>query len=339
MLDNLSFSRFKAYFRVEERIRLPRHTGSVFHDALGRSFWKAHFGMREGCEDCSIRSECRYQNLRTYFYKAPWDHPFIKPHFEQLDLMLRRGRPNLPQPFVFDPVNGGEYEPGDLLVFPFTLVGKAIEHFPFMACALSVLDGWMLGLGGGNVALEAIVDGFPSEDGNRPLIYDARAGSITGPCQVEDFERLALWAATITHERGPVRKVLLRFLSPFRYKVDNKLGVPLTFEILVKNLLRRMSLLSVHSPLSTKVDHRRLLGLARDIAACSPSLEWDRLQRHSYTQNSWMSLDGYVGEIVFEGDLSVFLPFLKLGEFLNVGKAASFGHGKYALEILASGME
>lgn len=332
MLGNLSFSPFKAYFRVADPIRLPRHTGTVLHDALGQAFWKVRYGMKAACPDCPLRSECRYQNLRAYFFKSPADHPFIKPVHDSLKRMMQRDE--YPQPFIFDPMAGGEYAAGDPLVFPFTVVGKAIECFPFMACALSVMSGKELGLGRRRIVFEAIVGGLRSENGEDPPFYDAGTGRITGPCEVIDFDDVQQWVSETSSPNGDALKLRIRFVTPFRYKSKGKLGAPLTFEILMKNLLRRLTLLSVHSPLTIDMDYKHLLTLAAEIRTESARLAWRRRRRHSFSQKVWMSLDGYLGEITFSGDLDPFLPYLRMGEFLNVGKAASFGHGKYELTIL-----
>jgi CRISPR/Cas system endoribonuclease Cas6 (RAMP superfamily) len=42
-------------------------------------------------------------------------------------------------------------------------------------------------------------------------------------------------------------------------------------------------------------------------------------------------LSGFVGEVSFEGDLAPFVPYLKLGEYVHVGKNAVFGNGWYEI--------
>jgi len=46
-----------------------------------------------------------------------------------------------------------------------------------------------------------------------------------------------------------------------------------------------------------------------------------------------MKLGDFVGDIVFAGNLNEFLPYIKMCEFLNVGKNSTFGLGKYKIEI------
>ncbi len=44
-----------------------------------------------------------------------------------------------------------------------------------------------------------------------------------------------------------------------------------------------------------------------------------------------MKLGGFVGRITFEGDLTPFLPYIRIGEAVHVGKATSFGLGRYRI--------
>ena len=88
LFANLSFSQFKAYFRVLEPLHLPAYTGSTFRGALGYAMRKLHYGLKEKvCTECEIRSECRYTNLYAYFFESPSDHPFIVDHSPRVVLI------------------------------------------------------------------------------------------------------------------------------------------------------------------------------------------------------------------------------------------------------------
>ena len=50
-----------------------------------------------------------------------------------------------------------------------------------------------------------------------------------------------------------------------------------------------------------------------------------------------MSLGGLVGEAVYEGDLSPFLPILAAGELVHVGKSTVFGNGLYRIQMGTNG--
>jgi CRISPR/Cas system endoribonuclease Cas6 (RAMP superfamily) len=41
---------------------------------------------------------------------------------------------------------------------------------------------------------------------------------------------------------------------------------------------------------------------------------------------------GFTGQVTFRGDLARFWPWLALGQWLHVGKHATFGLGQYRIE-------
>ncbi len=47
-----------------------------------------------------------------------------------------------------------------------------------------------------------------------------------------------------------------------------------------------------------------------------------------------MILGGWIGEITYKGDFQKYLPLLRLGEHIHVGKATVFGLGKYRIIYL-----
>ena len=45
-----------------------------------------------------------------------------------------------------------------------------------------------------------------------------------------------------------------------------------------------------------------------------------------------MKLGGLIGSITYEGNLDKFLPLLRIGEYIHVGKAVTFGMGRYRIK-------
>ena len=335
MLDNLSIARFKAVFQVIDPVELPPYTGSTFRGALGHAMRRVRYSMKESCPECTIRSACRYGSLYDYLFESPRDHPFIEPAHCALPAKMQRE--TYPQPFILDPPAGGRWEPGAMLTLPFSLIGKAISFFPFVACALSILGSRGLGKGRGRVLLQAIKGGSRSGDGDDAAVYDAETGSIVGPCDIVDFDSVHRHVREVLADSMNIGQVTMNFVSPFRYKYEGRLGHPLTFPILMNNLLRRFTLLSVYSPIASAIDHRGLLPLAESVHTKQSDLRWYTFERYSGRQQSRMNLDGFVGRIVFAGELHPFLPYLMMGEFTNVGKDGSFGLGKYELSFARNG--
>ncbi len=42
-------------------------------------------------------------------------------------------------------------------------------------------------------------------------------------------------------------------------------------------------------------------------------------------------MGGFVGEVTFAGNIGPFIPLIKVGEILHVGKGTSFGLGRYEI--------
>ncbi|MGB9628868.1 MAG: CRISPR system precrRNA processing endoribonuclease RAMP protein Cas6, partial [Thermodesulfobacteriota bacterium] len=129
----------------------------------------------------------------------------------------------------------------------------------------------------------------------------------------------------------------LKFLTPTRLKYDEKLTPHLEFHILLRNLLRRISLLSYfHCGEEVNIDFKAMIEESKKIRVIKSDLEWSDWERYSNRQSTKMRMGGLIGEVFFEGDFGPFWPYLFLGEYLHVGKGTSFGLGKYKIMNLDS---
>ena len=63
---------------------------------------------------------------------------------------------------------------------------------------------------------------------------------------------------------------------------------------------------------------RRQEGL-NQVQLAEARTRWVDWERYSSRQDTRMKLGGFVGEVVYEGNLAPFLPYLVLGEMLHVG--------------------
>lgn len=79
------------------------------------------------------------------------------------------------------------------------------------------------------------------------------------------------------------------------------------------------------------MDFKGLIERAKGIERVSSDLRWHDWERYSGRQKQKMSLGGFIGEATYAGDFGEFLPMLAWGEVVHLGKAASFGLGRYAI--------
>ena len=126
----------------------------------------------------------------------------------------------------------------------------------------------------------------------------------------------------------------VKFLTPTTLRFSRKIVRPEVFEfhILVRNLLRRISMLSYfHAGTPLELDFKGLIARAQEIKTLSRKLSWVRFKRRSTRTGEVYPLEGFVGEVQFGGDFSPFAEILLLGTYVQVGRSASFGFGLYNL--------
>ena len=82
------------------------------------------------------------------------------------------------------------------------------------------------------------------------------------------------------------------------------------------------------------VDFKRL-GQRAEAVALEGELVWRDWRRYSSRQRQEMVLGGVIGKVSLRGELAPFAGLLATGQWLHLGKNASFGLGQYALEPAA----
>ena len=134
-------------------------------------------------------------------------------------------------------------------------------------------------------------------------------------------------------EDGPATAAMLNFLTPTRIYYSGNLTSDLEFHVLIRQLLRRISMLSYfHCGVDTSQwDFNGFINKAKDVTIKNKNLRWYNWQRYSARQEQKINMGGFVGNITYEGDLAPFLALLKAGETLHVGKGATFGLGRYEM--------
>ncbi|MFY9557687.1 MAG: CRISPR system precrRNA processing endoribonuclease RAMP protein Cas6 [Blastocatellia bacterium] len=229
---------------------------------------------------------------------------------------------------------------GDEITFGLTLIGRAIEYLPYVVFAVSEMARRGLGFDRARFELAKVhlIDKrepkrlIYSGGSNRIDIQDASATSLADLVRAR-LEQIAGGSPAST--RGWFdSKVELRFVTPTRIRIDGDLQAGMSFELLVRNLLRRVSLLcAVHGRARLDVDFRGLIDQARNVKTVASNLRWCDWERYSNRQQTKMTLGGFVGEIEYEGHATEELRALMVaGELLHIGTGTAFGLG--GLEIV-----
>lgn len=243
-----------------------------------------------------------------------------------------RKYPFAPHPFVITPPleEKRTYREGDTLCFELTLIGKSIDFLPYFIYTFDELGRMGIGKGKGKYQLEevrAIQVGERSKvkDEEAMLIYSGKDKTLRNNFRVLTVDHIGAFnfSSSTLH---------LNFITPTRLKYDGQLSPNLEFHILIRNLLRRTSLLSYfHCEKQLDLDFKGLIEEAKGVKVQKGNLRWVDWERYSNRQDTKMKMGGFIGSVTFEGDLEPFLPFLLLGEHVHVGKGTSFGLGKYQI--------
>jgi len=132
--------------------------------------------------------------------------------------------------------------------------------------------------------------------------------------------------------------VIVDFLSPTRLKTGGRLlmgpGAP-PFAVLVARILDRYRDLfgDGADPLVPRSLRGPTFALAARIEAIYDEVEWVEVDDYSARKAQEMQMGGKVGRVVYGPGAGAFVPILRLGEILHVGKNAASGCGRIAVYV------
>lgn len=306
----IRLARYRLDFTVETPLALPAFAGSSLRGAFGKALRGSTCLTRaDSCEGCSLLSRCSYAQV---FEPRPpvADHPLQD--FSQI-----------PRPYVIEPPAWGErnYTAGETLSFHLVLAGHAIDKLPLLLWAFHQAMQRGVGQGNGTARLGAVWLVSPE-----------------GDCRIAD----RAGGAIAPHSSAPpptpapaANGATLHFHVPLRLQTNGRRARAdeLTSRKLLTTLIRRVALMcEFHGDGPLSVDFSALASQAGTLES-QKDLHWRDWSRYSSRQQQKMDLGGVVGSWTLRGDLTPFLPFLHLGQWLHLGKETVFGLGGYTLEL------
>ena len=318
MLKNFQFTHYRLTYTVQEPLKMPPDKGNIFR---GRFGYLLHHVACIGDTEESCNEKCQYPDRciysRCFETPVPDDSPML------------RGQPFAPHPFVLRPPRTGkvDYATGDTFTCNLILIGAAISLLPWIIFAFDQMGKRRIGLQGkrGQCRLEK-VESLPVCDNQQvKTIYSAETEML-------ENDGLILCLDDVMDDAPDVTDAIeIEFITPTSVKVDGKWTRHLTYEHLIRNLLRRIRFLSYfHCGEDLDIDAHALIKAADSITHKS-QLRWFSKGRYSYRTEKSVPMGGFIGKIRFEGDLEPFLPFIFLGEYLHIGHHTAFGFGQYRI--------
>lgn len=296
----MKVSKFEFSLKTQNSFGLPDFKGSTFRGKFGHVLKRTICVMsHHNCDVCDLRRQCAY----TYLYET---------HNERKE--------NVARPFVLEPplTHKRFYLKDEWLYFNLVLIGRAIDYLPYFVYCFDRMGQEGIGRDRGRFELHSVkaVD----LAGNKMEIYNGDEKQL-----LNTFERINLSAF---HEEFKPQ-VTLHFLTPTEIKANGRPVQKMEFVLLLKSILRRYrSLRYFHGDGSAEREAMDWEA-AEKIEIVHQALDRQHLKRFSNRQKRPIPLAGFTGKITYRGDLAPFMPWLKIGEYLHVGKGAVFGMGWY----------
>lgn len=291
--------------------RLPRFRGTTYRGAFGYALKKTVCIVRHGnCGDCFLRSRCAFPNV--FEGVPPTDRTFMRKY------------PYIPQPFVIraereqpDVVQADQLE-----AFTIRLFGPAIDFYPYVVVAVErMLE---TGLGRDHIPFD-LVD---VSDGESSVFNAGRPGDLRQP---------ATRLLELKPHSSDVQPVELRleFVTPTRIRTDGAINASPDLSAVLRAAARRLRILNHFYGDGSELpeDIGPVLQAADNARRVNGSLSEFTIQRRSKRQNTQMPLSGFVGCVDYELDDALPISWLLMAQETNVGKATSFGFGRFTCTV------
>jgi len=232
--------------------------------------------------------------------------------------------------------SGGKDVPRPIAVRPFlestpntfglAFYGQAIQAVPMVVSAIPTMGR----IGVGKRRYKFTLQGVRALDpltGQSQTLLDSSGQIVNKPLDPPDsisFGRLSAMLAQDT--------LKMSFLTPTRIVRHGRLSHQPVFRAWFQRLLERIRLISeVYMDEPIWMPFRELLAQADDVRIVQDNTRWHESWSGSRRDGMVKPLGGFVGTVHYEGDLSQLLPFILLGQSLQVGKNTMKGCGWYEI--------
>jgi len=309
-----------ACFRIELTagnmgLILPRYKGSTLRGGFGSTFRKIACVCRdEECKSCLLKPNCPYAYI---FETSPPENTQVLSQYESIT-----------KPFVLQPPMDFKtnYQKGEILAFNLVLFGKAIAYLPYFILAFKELGDAGIGKFRRPFSLERIVAENPFIAQEEEIYSQSEGKVLNSDLSVNKCDLLA------NLQNGSINEINIEYQTMTKIKSGDIFVRHIEFHMLIRALLRRLSsVYYFHHGLEWKIDFPGLIKKAEQVERVLDHTRWEDWERYSSRQDAKIKMGGVVGKVIYKGELSEFLPILKLGELLHVGKSSTFGMGRYKI--------
>ncbi|MFZ1575152.1 MAG: CRISPR system precrRNA processing endoribonuclease RAMP protein Cas6 [Chromatiaceae bacterium] len=298
--------------------------GEDLHLPVGpRELWHGVFGLRLRelacvvpgieCRACLLLHQCAYSRL------------FSGPRPPDAELMRRYDTIPVPHAFQIDGAYPETLRAGATLAVSMALVGDANDQIPLVIQAMAAAGQGGLGKERGRAWLQDVTQTLP--DGTSPQPIATKGRLLTSlPPQAPSTP-------------PPPVAIRLVFLSPYQPSGQPAGGDGLGH--LLMAIVRRVSLLQYfYTGVRLEAPFPELKAASEGAWVLGQTLRHQDSSRYAARHGKRLDTGGLVGHIDLDlTGIELLWPYLYLGQWLNVGKKASMGYGRYGLTLPSGGTQ
>jgi len=310
----LPLAHYRFQFRAEEQVTLPEFAGSTWRGAFGTALRRTLCATRlKQCDACPLLNSCAFPYL--FEGRRPQEVKALT-SFERVAV-----------PYALRPAAGRRQHlaRGDGASLDLALFGRANDKLIYVVHALAAAAEKGVGPGRGRLSLQRAVRllSLAGEEGG--TIYSN--GRFQQPVPPE--------SPSCKFAGRDALDIALQ--TPLRLKVSGRLVTPegLTASHFIDAAVRRVSALATfHAGGPIDADFPLLKRLAAEVSLREARLVWSDWKRYSSRQAQRMAMGGMTGrfKLHFPEEARGLIPWLELGQWAGIGKAATMGLGQFVID-------
>ena len=144
-----------------------------------------------------------------------------------------------------------------------------------------------------------------------------------------------LRGALIMKELTPATRIEIDYRTPTDIKYEGVAVQSPDFHHLIKRLRDRINAIAwFYGGKLLDIDYAEFGKRAESIRTVESHVEWTDRERLSSRTRQRHPIGGFAGRVVYAGDVGDYIPLLRLGEFVHVGKHAVWGNGRFEIRLL-----
>ncbi|MCB1143201.1 MAG: CRISPR system precrRNA processing endoribonuclease RAMP protein Cas6 [Leptospiraceae bacterium] len=299
--SRLNFNRLIISFSAEEVTELPSFTGSTLRGVFGKALKKSYCVVHHGnCDECMLKDSCGYFEI----FESTNSSAELK----------SRGMEKRPHPFLLIPPVKTLYNKNEVLHFQISLLGNQMRHLPYILFSFQKMGEFGFGVERKKFIFLEVKDYFSGK-----LIWKDGKIDLKGISNIElGKDRLS----------GSDSDLYLSFRSPVKLiRSGRVIQKPNSLDF-QNAIYRRYSHLFT---LFGTFDPRDLEEL-RKIEFNEIYSEHKKWKRYSNRQKRSIEMQGVEGSYKVKTSGLKNYNVLQIMKYLNLGKATTFGLGRFRLK-------